>query len=291
MSAANPTATAWPYPLWVAHRGAGKLAPENTLAAFRLGASHGYRMFECDVKLSADDVPFLMHDATLGRTTTGLQKVSPNANSPATATAIATEPATATSPTPATLAAMPVPSSTAGDHPWHTLSQLDAGSWHSRAYAGEPLPTLANIAAFILRNHYFLNIEIKPTPGTERHTGEVVAREAARLWKDAAVQPLMTSFDPEALHGALATAPNLPRGLLLDSLWSGWLETALQLGCVAIVCNHALWDTSSVTQAKSAGFRCLSYTVNDEWAVQRLLDLGTDGIITDRVDVFSPSGA
>ena len=62
---------AWPYPRWVAHRGAGKLAPENTLAAFRLGAAHGYRMFECDVKLSADGVLFLMHDATLERTTNG----------------------------------------------------------------------------------------------------------------------------------------------------------------------------------------------------------------------------
>ena len=61
--------TPWPYPRWVAHRGAGKLAPENTLAAFRVGASHGFRMFECDVKLSADGVPFLMHDATLQRTT------------------------------------------------------------------------------------------------------------------------------------------------------------------------------------------------------------------------------
>ncbi len=69
----------------------------------------------------------------------------------------------------------------------------------------------------------------------------------------------------------------------------GWKETALQLGCVAIVCNHALWDTTSVTQAKSAGFRALSYTVNDEPAAQRLMDLGTDGIITDRVDFFSPA--
>ena len=61
----------WPYPRWIAHRGAGKLAPENTLAAFRLGASHGYRMFECDVKLSADGIPFLLHDATLERTSNG----------------------------------------------------------------------------------------------------------------------------------------------------------------------------------------------------------------------------
>ena len=70
--ASNLGATApWPYPFWIAHRGAGKLAPENTLAAFRLGAQHGYRMFECDAKLSADGVPFLMHDATLERTTSG----------------------------------------------------------------------------------------------------------------------------------------------------------------------------------------------------------------------------
>ena len=44
-----------------------------------------------------------------------------------------------------------------------------------------------------------------------------------------------------------------------------------------------------VPAVKSAGFRCLSYTVNDEWAAQRLLNLGIDGLITDRVDLFSPA--
>jgi glycerophosphoryl diester phosphodiesterase len=257
--ATAPDLSAWPYPRWVAHRGAGKLAPENTLAAFRVGASHGFRMFECDVKLSSDGVPFLLHDATLQRTTNARAKLGTGN------------------------------SAVGGDHPWGRLAQLDAGSWHSRAFAGEPLPTLGNIAAFCIRNGYFLNIEIKPTPGTERHTGEVVAREAARLWSGQAVPPLLTSFEPDALRGALDSAPGLPRGLLLDTLWSGWLETALTLDCRAIVCNHALWDRSSVTQAQSAGFRALSYTVNDEWAAQRLMDLGTDGIITDRVDLFSPA--
>src|SRR6218665_103624 len=65
--------TPWPYPRWIAHRGAGLLAPENTLAAFRLGARHGYRMFECDAKLSRDGVPFLLHDTTLERTTNSVQ--------------------------------------------------------------------------------------------------------------------------------------------------------------------------------------------------------------------------
>ena len=249
----------WPYPRWVAHRGAGKLAPENTLASFRLGAAHGYRMFECDVKLSADEVPFLMHDATLSRTTDAAQRLGAGA------------------------------SAVGGDHPWGLLAQLDAGGWHSRAFAGEPLPALANIARYCLANSFFLNIEIKPTPGLARRTGKVVAQQAAQLWAGAEVPPLLTSFEPEALAGARDARPELPRGLLLDTLWTGWLETALALDCVAIVCNHALWDASSVQQAKSAGFRTLSYTVNDEWAAQRLLDLGTDAIITDRVDLFVPA--
>ena len=69
MSHAHLQQRTWPYPRWIAHRGAGKLAPENTLAAFRLGAHYGYRMAECDVKLSADGVPFLLHDDDLARTT------------------------------------------------------------------------------------------------------------------------------------------------------------------------------------------------------------------------------
>jgi glycerophosphoryl diester phosphodiesterase len=239
----------WPYPRWVAHRGAGKLAPENTLAAFRLGADHGYRMFECDAKLSCDGVVFLMHDATLNRTTNG--------------------------------------QGTGGDLPWHDLAQLDAGSWHSRAYAGEPLLTLANLARFCIRNRYFLNIEIKPTPGTEYKTGEVVAAQAAALWAKAEVPPLLTSFKPEALAGAKATAPQLPRGLLLDTFSDNWLVTAQQLDCRAVVCNYALWNRDTVHQVHAAGMRCLSYTVNDEWAAERLIALGTDGIITDRVDLFS----
>ena len=242
--------TDWPYPRWVAHRGAGKLAPENTLAAFKLGASHGYRMFECDVKLSSDGVPFLLHDDTLDRTTDG--------------------------------------HSIAGQQTWLALQQLDAGNWHSAAHKGEPIPSLDTIAAYCISNKFDLNIEIKPTTGTDQQTGEVVAQHAARLWQNEVRKPLLTSFKPDALQAALDAAPELPRGLLLHELWTGWLETALMLGCQTVICNYKLWDTSSVTQAKSAGFKLLSYTVNDDTEVKRLLDLGVDGIITDRVDLFKP---
>ena len=251
MSAPSSPRTPWPYPRWIAHRGAGKLAPENTLAAFRLGAQYGYRMFECDAKLSSDGVPFLMHDATLERTTNG--------------------------------------HGTGGDLPWAQLAQLDSGGWHSRSYAGEPLPTLENLARYCIANGFFLNIEIKPTPGLEEKTGQVVGEHAARLWQGQAVPPLFSSFRPEALAGARTIAPHIPRALLLDTLWDGWHNVARELGCVAIVCNHALWDAALVAQVQGDGLRALSYTVNDEWAAQRLIDLGTDGVITDRVDLFSPA--
>ena len=82
----------WPYPRLIAHRGGGSLAPENTLAALKLGASLGYRASEFDVKLSRDAVPFLLHDSKLERTTNGV--------------------------------------GIAGEFDWSVLEGLDAGAWH-----------------------------------------------------------------------------------------------------------------------------------------------------------------
>ncbi|MCU0969771.1 MAG: glycerophosphodiester phosphodiesterase, partial [Rubrivivax sp.] len=242
--------TSWPYPLWIAHRGAGRLAPENTLAAFRLGAAHGYRAFECDLKLSADGVPFLLHDTRLDRTT--------NARG------------------------------VAGERAWAELSRLDAGGWHSRAYAGEPLPSLDAIARYVRRNGFALNIEIKPTPGSAARTGEVVADAAARLWAGDAVPPLMSSFEVEALEGARRAAPALPRALLLDRLWEGWPDAAAALGCVAVVTHYSLMDAAVVARLHADGRRALCYTVNDPPEAARLVALGIDGLITDAVDRFSP---
>ena len=68
-----------------------------------------------------------------------------------------------------------------------------------------------------------------------------------------------------------------------------WLQAAFALGCVAVVCNHSLWNSGHVEKVHDAGLRALSYTVNEPPAAQRLIALGTDGIITDRVDLFSPA--
>jgi glycerophosphoryl diester phosphodiesterase len=61
----------WPYPRIVAHRGGGTLAPENTLAAIRLGAAMGFKGVEFDVMLAGDGTPVVIHDETVDRTTNG----------------------------------------------------------------------------------------------------------------------------------------------------------------------------------------------------------------------------
>ena len=165
---------AWPYPCWIAHRGAGELAPENTMAAFRLGAEHGFAMFECDVKLSADGEPFLLHDTELDRTTNGRGE--------------------------------------AGLQTWDALSRLDAGSWHGRPYAGEPLLRLEALARWLQALGMMVNLEIKPTPGDEVRTGRVVAQHVARLWSLAHVKPLLSSFSTVALEAA-RPAVRTPAGL------------------------------------------------------------------------------
>ncbi|HVL58298.1 MAG TPA: glycerophosphodiester phosphodiesterase [Burkholderiaceae bacterium] len=245
-SSSTARAAAWPYPKMIAHRGAGKLAPENTLAAVRLGAAHGYRMFEFDVQLSGDAVPMLLHDPTLDRTTDG--------------------------------------SGIAGTRAYAEIARLDAGSWHSAEYAGEPVPTLRNVARYLLARGLAANIEIKPGPGRDAETGAVVAAEAAWLWQRAPAPPLLSSFSEAALEAALRTLPQLPRALLCDAVPNDWQARLERLQCVAIDVRHDALSAELVDQVHRAGYRVLTYTVNEPERVRLLRDWGVDAVITDAVD-------
>ncbi len=240
----------WPYPPVAAHRGAGKLAPENTLAALRVGASFGHTMFEFDVKLSGDGTPVLLHDETLERTTNGR--------------------------------------GLAGALAFTEIAQLDAGSWHGAAYAGEPVPTLAAVAAYLRANGLFANVEIKPSPGRETETGAAVGMAAASFWRDAGVPPLLSSFSEDALAAAARAVPWLPRALLLERLPDDWLERIRRLGCVALDSNHAALTEALVARVHAERLRVLTYTVNDPARVALLHSWGVDCVITDAVDLLRP---
>lgn len=105
-----------------AHRGASAEAPENTLAAFAAALAAGAEGVELDVHLSADDVPVVIHDDTLERTTDGCGPVA--------------------------------------DWPAAALARLDAGSWFDPAFADEPVPTL-EATLELLAGRTRLNLEVK----------------------------------------------------------------------------------------------------------------------------------
>ena len=244
--------TPWPYPRYAAHRGAGQLAPENTLAAMHVGYAHGYRMVEFDVKLSGDGVPFLLHDDTLDRTTTGYGR--------------------------------------ADALTWAELAKLDAGSWHSPKYAGEPLPTLAAVARWAIANGVACNIEIKPMPGRERDTGAAVALDARELWRDAAAAPLLSSFSTVALDAARGIARELPRAWLIEERLPGnWHEQLVRLACVALDAEHTLLTPELVRDLHGAGLRVATWTVNDPIRAVELAHWGVDTIITDAIDRIAPA--
>lgn len=239
----------WPYPHIVAHRGGGKLAPENTLAAIDVGARYGHTMIEFDVKLSKDGHIFLLHDDNLERTSNGW--------------------------------------GVAGHLDWNDLLNVDVGSWFSGEFKGEPLPELFDVAQRCRDRGLLANIEIKPTTGTGPLTGKVVALAARELWQGM-VPPLLSSFEIDALEAAQQAAPELPRGLLLDEWRDDWRELTTRLGCVSIHLNHRLLDEARVAALRDAGLHILVYTVNNPQRAAELLRWGVDCICTDAIDVIGP---
>ena len=123
-------------PLIFAHRGASRLAPENTLAAFRRAVEIGADGVELDVQLSADGVPVVIHDATVDRTTDGSGEVR--------------------------------------DLTLAQLQELDAGSYAGAAFTGERIPTLEETLVEV-GDKLLVDIELKyPTLETTRLEAQVI---------------------------------------------------------------------------------------------------------------------
>jgi glycerophosphoryl diester phosphodiesterase len=247
----------WLYPRIAAHRGGGSLAPENTLAALRCGLAYGFRAVEFDVMLAGDGVPVLMHDFELGRTTRAKGKVA--------------------------------------NHTARELALMDAGAWFDPAYGGEPVPSFEEAAHFCMEHGIWMNVEIKPSPGTERETGRIVAEYAQRLCASAlsepASLPLLSSFSFEALSAARDAAPALARGMLVTSVPADWLSRLRMLGAVALHVDHTRLTARHVKAVKGHGYGLFCYTVNSPARACALLNWGVDAFCTDRIDLIGPDVA
>ncbi len=231
-------------PQVVGHRGAAAHAPENTLAGIRAAAASGIGAVEVDVKLTADDALVLIHDDRVDRTTDGSGAVRAM-----------------------TLA---------------QLRALDAGAWFAPAFAGTPIPTLAEAVAEILRLGLRVNLEIKPCPGRERETARATVAAVGELWPDDIPPPLLSSFAEASLAAAQEAAPGLPRAVLMDEgTPQDWLAATQTFDAVAMHGAARSWTATHVTAIKAAGLACGTYTVNDPDQAIALRRMGVDYLVSD----------
>jgi glycerophosphoryl diester phosphodiesterase len=235
------------YPSIVAHRGGGLLAPENTIAALRCALDHGFRGVEFDVMAVRDDELVLMHDLFLGRTVRGEGAVS--------------------------------------DLTLEDLSAMDAGCWHSPAFAGEGVPSFAQASDFCICHGLWMNAEIKSAPGMAVRTGQRVAESCKHLPAGSVV---LSSFSVDALMAARDIAPEVPRALLVDAVPADWASMLNHLGACALHASARAVTAAQVRAVKDAGVRLLCYTVNDPDQARALRALGVDAICTDRLDLIGP---
>ncbi len=235
-------------PLNFAHRGASSEAPENTLVAFLLAADLGADGIELDVQLSKDGEVVVIHDMTLETTTDGQGPVSER-----------------------TLA---------------ELKELDAGGWFDPVFAGQRIPTLAEVVETIAQR-LLLNIELK----TVSPRDEGLATQVVRIIENNHLldRVVVSSFNPLALRRVKQLNPWIPIGLLYTPdapifLRRPWFRHLLKLE--ALHPNHTLVDERFVRWARERHYRVHTWTVDDPGRMWQFVRQGVDVIITNRPDLL-----
>jgi glycerophosphoryl diester phosphodiesterase len=240
-------------PLRIAHRGASARAPENTLAAFREAVRLGADAVECDVRLSGDGKPVVIHDDTVDRTTDGRGAVS--------------------------------------RLPLADLRRLDAGSWFATRFRGERIPTLEETFE-VARGRCGLNLEVKSGASGADEAGATIRAVARSLAASGFREPLIvSSFSRQALIQARSTMPRVRLGLLVSRSLRGLRPAHRQAGLAAVHPHLRLASRRRVRLAHSLGLLVLFWTVNERRLIRRLLDLGADGLMTDDPALFLDLGA
>ncbi|MEP7740152.1 glycerophosphodiester phosphodiesterase family protein [Nocardioides sp. 31GB23] len=242
----------------VAHRGAMGHAPENTMAAFELGVEMGSDLVEADVQRSKDGVLVLVHDTTLARTT-DVEEVFPDR------------------------APWRV-----GDFTYAEMQQLDAGSWFSEEYAGEPIPTMAEMVQQLRRGRAGILMEVKSPalyPGIEQQVADELASFPGYLTSAVRSERLVVqSFDWASMARYHEIQPSVPVGLLGRPAES--LLPELSTWADQINPSFRSFDAAYVAAVHDAGMEVHTYTVNERADMHLVLDRGVDGVITNFPDVL-----
>ena len=236
----------WPGPIAFAHQGGADEFPENTLKAFQSSAALGYHYMETDVHVTSDGVVVIMHDDTLDRTTDRAGTIE--------------------------------------RLPWNVVKEARVGGT-------EPVPRLDEVLEAMPGMRF--NIEPKidavvdPLIDVIRRTA-AIERVCIGSFKDHRVAAARRALGPKLCTSpGTVTAARIRFGSWLPGV--GRYLARTDAGCVQIPVTYGpvpLVDRTSVRFAHRIGVAVHVWTINDAAEMTRLLDLGVDGIMTDRPSVL-----
>ena len=219
-----------------AHRGGALFAPENTLAALRGAIESGADYAEIDVRRTRDGVLVLMHDRSLRRTAGADLFVS--------------------------------------EADFAEIRGLDAGSWFSARFRGEPVPTLEEAIA-LCRGKIGLMIELKPDGDPSP-----LVEDAVGLIRRYGVERdcILVSSSRQVLRLVRETDSELATGLIAAIAW-GDLSRLDETDAVSVELTFATEEL--IQSLHKSGRLAFVWTVNREDDIRRAAKLGADAIITD----------
>ncbi len=236
-----------PWTQIIAHRGNSGPLPENTLIAIDSAIELGVDMVEIDVRLTKDGVPILMHSDRVDDTTSGTGLVA--------------------------------------SLTWEELMVLDAGSWRGPEFAGQSLCSLQEVLESTA-GRVALNLDIKDPAAAEP---TVIAAVGAGASAGVAI----TGCGEPCIRRVGSLTSGISTLLNLDELLAGIdpteapavalrsIDTAADIGAVAINVPHTLVDTNLVDQAHNAGIGVWAFTIDDEARFVELMDMGVDSLTTN----------
>ncbi len=239
--------------LVISHRGANRYAPQNTLPAFKKSVEIGTDGFETDVHITKDGKIVLCHNYTIDETSDGCGEIA--------------------------------------NKTLENLKTYDFGKYFSNKFKGTEIPTIDEFLSFIETTDIkVLNIEIKSPKESET----AIVKETIKAVKEHGLfdKLLISSFDPKLLIEAKQIDPDCKTGFLysptsktLPKMFWRQLEYTKMLGADAVHPYYLFVTEKYVKNAHAMGLKVNPWTVNSEKAIDKMIELGVDGIITDFPDV------
>lgn len=229
----------------LAHRGFSANYPENTLIAFEEAAKMDVWGVEFDVHLTKDLELVVIHDESIDRTSNGTGFIK--------------------------------------DLTLEQLRTFDFGSWFDPQFAGEKIPTLAEVLAVYKNTTHQINIEIKSDIFEYEGTEALIANVIHALEFEDRV--IISSFNHETIARFQQIMPNVKTALLFASLVTNLEDYVKLFDCEAIHIPYYYAMRTIIQQAIRNGVVVRAYTVNDSEIAHQMKTLGVDAVFSDVVNV------